>query len=358
MTILDRYVMREFGKLFLLFVLAVPLLFILGDWTDNLDTFTQDGISTGRVALSYLYQLPQFVLYSLPIGALIATVFTVGNMTRHSEMAAAKAGGVSFYRVLRTLPLIGVALTLLGLGLSELVPVTERLRRQTLGKQESGSYARSDFVYAGSDGESYAIRRLDTEGGGVIRNMTVERPGDLAHAPSIYITSEEARFDTLSGSWRLLGGYYRILLDDTTDRTIQFGELRSRRFRETPEQLTARPKEPEEMRFAELGDYIEILERSGNEPLELMVERYQKLAIPLATLIIILFGAPLANSSSRGGPAYGMGISLGITIVYLMMFKVTEAAGATGALPIWAAAWLPNLVFAVAASLLLWRIRT
>lgn len=358
MTILDRYVMREFGKLFMLFVLAVPLLFILGDWTDNLDTFTQDGISTGRVALSYLYQLPQFVLYSLPIGALIATVFTVGNMTRHSEMAAAKAGGVSFYRALRTLPLIGVVLTLVGLGLSELVPVTERLRRQTLGKQESASYARSDFVFAGRDGESYAIRRLDTEGGGVIRNMTVERPGDLEHAPSIYITSEEARFDTLSGSWRLMGGYYRLLLDDTTERTIQFGELRSSRFRETPEQLTARPKEPEEMRFAELGDYIEILERSGNEPLELMVERYQKLAIPLATLIIILFGAPLANSSSRGGPAYGIGISLGITIVYLMMFKVTEAAGSTGALPIWAAAWLPNIVFAVAASLLLWRIRT
>jgi lipopolysaccharide export LptBFGC system permease protein LptF len=50
----------------------------------------------GQVAISYLYSLPQFVFWSMPIAALIATVFTIGNMTRHQEIAAAKAGGVSF----------------------------------------------------------------------------------------------------------------------------------------------------------------------------------------------------------------------------------------------------------------------
>lgn len=358
MKILDRYVTAEFVKLFLLFALAVPVLFILGDWTDNLDTFTERGLTTANVAMSYIYQLPEFVLYSLPIGALIATVFTVSNMTRHSEMAAAKAGGISFYRALRMLPLLGVLLTLVGLGLSELVPITERLRRKELGEREQAGYARSEFVYGSSEGESYAVQRLDTEGGGVIRGVTVERPGDLLTTPSIHIVSDEAVYDTVRGDWTLRNGFYRTLIDDTTERMIQFAELRSPHFRETPEQLTARPKEPEEMRFAELGEYIDILERSGNKPLELMVERLQKLAIPVATLIIILFGAPLANTSSRGGPAYGIGISLGITIVYLMMFKVTEAAGATGALPIWAAAWLPNIAFALAGAVLLWRIRT
>jgi lipopolysaccharide export system permease protein len=272
-------------------------------------------------------------------------------------MAAAKAGGISFYRALRMLPVLGLLLTLVGLALSELVPVTERLRRQALGEVESSGYARSDFVYA-SEGESYAVQRLDTEGGGIIRGVTVERPGDLVNTPSIHIVSDEAVYDTARGSWTLRNGRYRMLLDDTTEHMVQFAELRSPGFRETPEQLTARPKEPEEMRYAELGEYIEILQRSGNKPLKLMVERLQKIAIPVATLIIVLFGAPLANSSSRGGPAYGIGISLGITIVYLMMFKVTEAAGSTGALPIWAAAWLPNLFFAVAGVILLWRIRT
>jgi len=356
MRILDRYVLREFVKLLLLFSLAAPLLFILGDWTDNIDEFTEDAIPAARVALGYVFQMPEFISWSLPIAALIATVFTVSNMTRHSEMAAAKAGGISFYRALRVLPVLGVLLTLLGLGLSELVPVTEGLRRQTLGQKQE-SYARSDFVYRSRAGDTYAIVNLNSDDQ-TIRGITVERPGDLETTPSIHIVADVAVWDTAQHSWTLRTGHYRAILDDSTDRSISFAELRSPRFRETPEQLAARPKDPEEMRYAELSEYIDILQRSGNEPLKLMVRQLEKIAIPVATLIIVLFGAPLANSSSRGGPAYGIGISLGVTITYLMMFKVTEAAGSTGSLPVVAAAWLPNAIFAVAAGVLLWRIRT
>jgi len=357
MRILDRYVLREFTRLFLLFSVAAPLLFILGDWTDNIDTFTEKQIPAARVALGYLYQFPEFISWSLPIAALIATVFTVSNMTRHSEMAAAKAGGISFYRALRVLPLMGVLLTLLGLGLSELVPITEGKRREVLGDRGPSSYNRGDFVYSSEEGDTYAILNLNSDDH-TIRTLTVERQGDLVTVPSIHIVADEAVWDSAGHYWTLQNGYYRMLLDDTTVRSIRFAQLRSPRFQETPEQLSARPKEPEEMRYAELGDYINILQRSGNEPLKLMVQRLEKIAIPVATLIIILFGAPLANSSGRGGPAYGIGISLGVTIIYLMLFKVTEAAGATGSLPVVAAAWLPNALFAVAAVVLLWRIRT
>ena len=38
-----------------------------------------------------------------------------------------------------------------------------------------------------------------------------------------------------------------------------------------------------------------------------MVERMAKIAIPVATLIIILFGAPLANSSARAAPRTASG---------------------------------------------------
>jgi len=356
MRILDRYVIREFTKLFLLFSLAAPVLFILGDWTDNIDTFTEKQIPVSHVALSYLFQMPEFISWSLPIAGLIATVFTVSNMTRHSEMAAAKAGGISFYGALRALPVLGILLTVLGLGLAELVPITERLRREALGDKKP-TFNRGDFVYSSAEGDTYAIVNLNSTDN-TIRGISVEREGDLQTTPSIHIVADVAVWDTVQHHWTLQDGYYRTLLGDSIERAIHFSQLRSPRFRETPAQLSAVPREPEEMRYAELGDYIDILRRSGNKPLKLMVRRLQKIAIPVATLIIILFGAPLANSSSRGGPAYGIGISLGVTITYLMMFKITEAAGATGSLPVLAAAWLPNGVFAVTAVVLLWRIRT
>jgi lipopolysaccharide export system permease protein len=155
-----------------------------------------------------------------------------------------------------------------------------------------------------------------------------------------------------------MNGIYRTFWSDTLEAVYLFDELVTHSFREAPAQLTKTPKEPEEMTYAELGKYIEIQQRSGQMPRKMMVEQMQKLAIPVATLIIILFGAPMANTSARGGPAYGIGISLGFVIVYLMMFKLTQALGQTGVFtPFWAA-WAPNALFAVAAAVGLWRVKT
>jgi lipopolysaccharide export system permease protein len=112
------------------------------------------------------------------------------------------------------------------------------------------------------------------------------------------------------------------------------------------------------MRFAEMGRFIRALERSGGTPYELMFQQAEKIVIPIATFIIILFGAPLANSSHRGGPAYGIGISLGITMVYLVLFRVADAVGTAGILNPWVAAWVPNGIFLLGAIVLMARVRT
>jgi lipopolysaccharide export system permease protein len=112
------------------------------------------------------------------------------------------------------------------------------------------------------------------------------------------------------------------------------------------------------MRYAEMGEFIAALQRSGGEPNELMFSQAEKIAIPVATFIIILFGAPLANSSHRGGPAYGIGISLGITMVYLVLFRVADAVGTAGILNPWVAAWVPNGIFLLGAIVLMARVRT
>jgi len=357
MRTLDRYVIREFGRLLLLFSLAAPFLFVLGDWTDNVDTYTERGIPVANLALSYVYQFPLFVLYSLPIASLIATVFTVSNMGRASELTAAKAGGISFFRVIAPLPIIGVLITAGGLALSELVPVTLRKRAELLGEADSGRGSRAQFVYRGVDGLVYTARQLDVEQGRIY-GITMEREGDLsASVSALHATAREALYDPASG-WTLMNGYLRVFPSASDERTFKFDSLRPRTFTEAPDQLLAIPKEPEEMRYAELERFITNLERSGGEPLDLKVQLAQKIAIPFACLVVVLFGAPLANSSARSGPAYGIGISLFITIVYLLMFRLAEAAGEAGTMAPMLAAWAPNGIFMAAALLLLVRTRT
>ncbi len=356
MRVLDRYVTREFLRLFILFSISAPILFVLGDVTDNIDTFMDRQLGARRIALGYLFKMPEFIFYSFPIAALIATIFTVSNMTRHSEMAAAKAGGISFFRVLLPLPILGIILTGASLFISELVPIAGQKRAELHGEKEGRRQARADFVYRAVNGHVYSIRLLDTERNR-ITGLTVHRQGDEEKIPTIAISTEQA-FWTAKNGWVFNNGYLRFLFGPGKESTMRFDELKPLKFSETPEQLLAVPKEPEEMRYNELGRFIDIMQRSGAEPLKLMVEHAQKIAIPVATLIIILFAAPLANTSQRGGPAYGIGISLGITILYLMLFRLSAAAGATGALDTMVAAWLPNVLFLVAALALILRVRT
>jgi len=354
---LDRYVALQFLRLWVLFALAAPVLFILMDVTDHLDNYLDRGLTLRQVAISYVYQLPLFVLYALPVASLIATIFTVNGMTRHSEVAAAKAGGISFYRLFAPLAVLGLLLTGVALGLSELVPVTNRLRAEVLGQRRSTAKARTDFVYRARDGHVLSVRRLDG-GTGRMFGLSLEREGNEPAVPVIHVVAREATYDQQKGRWMLSDGYLRMLLDRGVERSFRFSRMLPLHLRESPEQLLAEPKDPEEMRYGELGQFIETLQRSGGRPLELMVKREQKIAIPVATFIVIIFAAPLATSAGRGGAAYGIGIALGITIFYLMLFKITGALGAGGALSPMVAAWLPNAVFLAAAIGMAARVKT
>ncbi len=356
MKLLDRYIMRQFTTTFVMLVLGLPLLFTVTDVTDRLDRYLARGVPLGQVAISYIYSLPQFVFWSMPIAALIATVFTIGNMTRHQEIAAAKAGGVSFFRMLRPIMVLATLLSVAAVGLGELIPVTNRMRAETLGERAAQlSTMRTNFVYQTSEGRVLASRRLDVQNNEMV-NVVLERDGS-DHHPATHATAAIARYENGAG-WKMEEGQMRVLEGNGVEHSFSFASMQIPQMRETPSDLLADPKNPEEMRYAEMARSIDAVERSGGSGLDLRVERSTRVALPLAILVIVLFGAPLSTSSKRGGAAFGIGISLAVTMVYLMMFKVGTAVGASGALHPVAATWMPNVIFLVAGVVLLARVRT
>ena len=112
------------------------------------------------------------------------------------------------------------------------------------------------------------------------------------------------------------------------------------------------------MTYQEIDRLARIIQRTGGDANELLVKQEQKLSIPAAVLVVILLGAPLATSSRRGGTAYGVGISLGATILYLLLFKISGALGVAGTFTPMTAAWLPNWIFFAGGLALLVRVRT
>lgn len=355
MRILDRMVAGTFLKLFVISLLATPPLFMLGELTEELDTYVDRGLGTMDVLHGFLYQLPLWFTWSFPIAGLIAVVFTVHTMTMHHEVVAAKAGGISFHRLVGPILVLAAGLTVVALALSELAPRSTRVASQILQNEDRGRDWRADFVYQTEEGLSLSARRL-TVGDGRLTGVVVERrPTDSL--PALHVQAETATWDDESG-WTLHTGYLRLLPEDAPESAFTFRHLKMHGIEERPEELLEEPREEEEMTYAEIDRLARIIQRTGGEPHELLVKKEQKLAIPVATFVIILFGAPMATSSKRGGTAYGIGVALGATIVYMALLRVSSGLGASGALPPLAAAWLPNLVFLTAGLGLMARVRT
>jgi lipopolysaccharide export system permease protein len=352
---LDRYLLREWLKVFLLAVLGFPFVVMVFDLVDRLGTYLGRGIPKGRIALAYIYFLPETTSLVLPVAVLFAVVFTVGSLGRHSELTAAKASGISFHRVVRPLLLASLAAVLLDLGLTELAPVTSERRAELLGdKQIRVTANRYNFVYRADGGWVYAIRSLEL-GPRTMQDVIMEREGTGGDYPTIVIAAQRAVYDTLPRRrWVLSKGAVRYLLGPSQETTFTFDGLRTEALRETPADLLAEPKAPDEMGYAELGRYIDALGRSGSDTRKLRVERTLKLSVPFACIIIALFGAPLAISTPKSGAAWGVAVCLATTFVDLLMFQLSKAVGSGGALPPGFAAWVPNLIFGVA-GVWLWR---
>ncbi|MGH7620363.1 MAG: LptF/LptG family permease, partial [Gemmatimonadaceae bacterium] len=118
---LDRYVFSEFWKIFVVTGLGFPILLIVIDITEKLQTYLDRKIPVRDVALSYVYWIPDSMFMVLPAAVLFATVFSIGGFTRHAEVTAAKASGISFYRLVMPIMLGAVLACGLDLCLSEVV---------------------------------------------------------------------------------------------------------------------------------------------------------------------------------------------------------------------------------------------
>ena len=355
---LDRYVLSTWLRLFVLAALGLPLVAIFFNLTDMLSKLLDRGLTMREIAISYVFAIPEYAFLVMPAAVLLATVFTVVGMSRHSELTAAKAGGQSFHRIMRPIFVASGLAAVLTFAVGELAPwATSRQLEIQKAKQARPTRARFNFVYSGDAGWVYTVRSLDVASR-QLKQVMFERQGTGLEYPGLVLTADSASYDDSLKVWRLRTGASRVIAGPGRQATFNFRTMRLRALRQSPADLLAESKAPDEMRFAELGRYIEALKRSGNDANKLIVEQALKLALPATCLIIALFGAPLAVTTPRAGPAGGVAISLATALIFLLLTQLTKAVGAGGVINPMVAAWFPNVIFLFAGLVLLARVRT
>lgn len=208
---LDRYVLSEFSRIFVATALGFPVLVSIFDLTDNIDKYLSRNLPKRDIALSYVYWAPETMYLVLPAAVLFATVFTLVSMTRHSEITAAKASGISFHRLSVPIFAASVVIGALALLLSEVAPLGNRRRSELLQEVRfTTGTERINFAFAAERGRVYKIAQLRAATG-LADGVQIERkgrPGDPAY-PTWIVSAANARWVTGRG-WTLIAGSLHV----------------------------------------------------------------------------------------------------------------------------------------------------
>jgi lipopolysaccharide export system permease protein len=233
----------------------------------------------------------------------------------------------------------------LGLVIGELAPPATRRQLELLGElTQRARGTRYNFVYRAEEGWVYMVRQLNTTRRRM-EGVVLEREGTGPEYPTLSIQARRARYNDGTLKWSLQDGRFRLIEGPASEHTFAFDSLRLRRLVEDPAQLTVEPKKPQEMRYAELDGYVDALGRSGGDPRLLRVELALKLAVPVTCIIIAIFSVPLVVGGPRMSGAFGVAVSLGTAVTFLVLVQLSRTVGSGGLIPPTLAAWLPNILF-------------
>ena len=127
---------------------------------------------------------------------------------------------------------------------------------------------------------------------------------------------------------------------------------------EPPDYFLKELKQDKQMNFHQLEAYIRDLQQSGFDTVRLRVQLYKKFSVPLFALIMAMISIPFGFLVGNRGAMAGIGVSIGIAMAYWGVGKLFEQIGNANQLPPGLAAWSPDVIFALAGTYLLLRMRS
>ncbi len=278
------------------------------------------------------------------------------------------ASGISFYRMLRPVIAFGFAVLVLGLIINNSIAPAASKRisyfRQNVAHDFQDTNAPLDIppLRDNSDAKNI-LATVHVEGGfdaqrRALRGVTIVQYDTATHQPQTLIYAKSAQW---------VGGTNWVANDGFAETAGVVAKLPAnfqlRDIKQSADTVAFADQNLDDFSFAQLARYIGLLEKEGysntDNLREARVELWDKIALPCASFVFALVGAPLAlrpqRAASRGvAIAWGIGIILG----YYALFKYLDILGAHGAVNPALAAFLPNLIGLILAGYLTSRATT
>lgn len=355
MKILDRYIINKFLGTLVFSLIAFSMIFIIIDLVGFLDKFIDQRVSFLIVLKYYFFYLPYIIILTLPVATLLASLFSIGQLSRYNELIAMQSSGLSNYRILSPLIVAGIIISLLVAYAGErFVPYTNQQKKAIFQKsvdkiQRKAVAQTKDITLQIEQNRWLLVGFFDTN------TNTAFKVSIQQYAQNQLIKRLDApQMSWENGQWILKSAFIREFVNGKEHaQTLEELALQDIRFK--PADIARVQKKAEEMSYWELKRFIREVRRTGGNANRWLVDLYLKISFPFANFIIILFGAPLASRKTRSGTALSFGISLFICFLYFGIIKVGQSLGHNETLPPLLAAWMGNLIFGIGAIYILIR---
>lgn len=363
--LIDRYVLREVVPPFLVGLLLVAFVLLMNQVLLLAELFIDKGVPF-FLALRILGLLvPSVLAFALPMAVLMGVLGGLARLSADSEIVAFQSLGVGERRLARPVAFFGLGAFLLTLPLA-----------LVLAPRANSAWVRA------MTGSVIARVRLKVEP--LVFNETL--PGVVFFVRSVgpegdwrdvfaYMGRDPANprlITARSGTVRLYPGERRAVLElengsvhswpaaePAKDTLTSFERLEEEIDVEGLFPAVSTEKRVREKDVGELVRDLGRLEAGGaglNEPRQVRahrVEIHKKFALAAACLVFALLGLPLGIMTGRAGRTGGFSLGLVLILIYYALLTAGEKAAMDGSLPASLAMWGPDILLAVAGTLLL-----
>jgi lipopolysaccharide export system permease protein len=364
--LIDRYILSEYLRTFLYCLLGFCMLFVVWDLFDHMSKFLEARTHLRRVALYYLLVLVPTLQYLMPASLLMATLYTLWQFTRHNEITAMRASGVSLFRIMAPFLGVGFAMSVVTMGVQEGIAPPAFAWADNFAAhdfQETRPRVYHDFPYVNQAAHrQWRIDRFDlAEPHRLAGVMVTQERVDGTRARKFF--AEKAEW--LDGQWWFYG--LQVQHYDAGDNPVgglqpPAPDARSvtemRLLNETPSDFINTARNWETLSSLGMLRYLRTHPGlSESTRAQRQYDLHSRLAMPWACLVVILFGLPAGARSGRHSALTGVFLAVGFFFAFYAVNQLGMFLGRRQFIEPWVGAWLPNVAFLAAGIYMMHRMR-
>jgi lipopolysaccharide export system permease protein len=359
LRLLDKYILKEFLRFFIVISVSFVVLFLIVDFFEKIRMFLSNHASTIQMASYFVYSIPMIISNILPPAVLLTTLMTFGSFSKFNEITAMKANGISLYRISLPALIFAAIIAVCLFYFNELItPATlqkaEHIVTVEIQKQKTLGFFKQDEIWYHGENAIYNFKMFDVNHD-TLRGVTIN-----------YLNPDftlKMRIDAQSAQWKDDKWVFYNLLVTTFDVNgvpiLEWSKEKIINIPEKPSNFKVMQKDAEKMGYFELREYVKKIQAEGYDVTRYLVDLQGKIAFPLVTLILVFIGVSFSLRSERSGgvmQSVGMGIFIGFS--YWIVHAFSMSLGRSGMLPPFLAAWAANIFFSAAAAMLIYKVRT